>query len=126
MWGKERIHSWIRLNTTVLKGDTYIHVNLQNGNENMMGWKIGDEIVISPTGYFGKDGERWDDPNLGSVEYRIITNITYDENNLIVLTFDKVLVQTHICNTFHKTLLCIIHCRTLSCIVKSTKCSKRI
>jgi len=58
--------------------------------------KVGDEIVVAPTGYFGKEGKLWSDED-GSVEFRTITSISVLSENITIISLSASLNQGHLC-----------------------------
>ena len=104
MIGKPVIKSWVRLADTVNAGATRARLNAGQPGLNQS-WAVGDEIVFAPTGYFGKDGKLWSEPD-GSVEYCSISAIIEIENNITEIEFTPALNQGHLCMEKEGTSFC--------------------
>lgn len=79
--GKPNVRTWTRLNSTHTSGTREVSVT------EAVDWKIGDEIVFSPTGYYDAAGELWYEGSTGSqVEIRRIVNVT----TLNVTTYEEI------------------------------------
>ena len=71
-----------------------------------MAWDIGDQIVVSPTGYFGSKGELWSDAR-GGVEVHTITQIVHlTKSRGTIITLASPLNQTHLCITVEGESFC--------------------
>jgi len=82
MHGINRPITWSELKTTAAAGATSITLNdMKNGA--VLDWKVGEEIVIAPTTYSGRDAEQ-----------RTIKTITAFNSNPVI-TFDGPLLTKH-------------------------------
>jgi hypothetical protein len=52
--GQSKVKSWVRLAETVTRGSEFLRL------AEPVAWNVGDQITISPTGYFNSDGDTWD------------------------------------------------------------------
>jgi len=89
--GKPKLKSWSRLNATAAAGQRTLTIR------DTVAWDVGDQIVVSPTGYFGSEGELWSDAR-GGVEVHTITQIVQaTKSKGTVITLASPLNQTHLC-----------------------------
>jgi len=80
--GIERKITWTDISATADIGATSITLSaMQNGA--VLDWAVGEEIVIAPTGYSGRDAEQ-----------RTIASITNTDTNPVI-TFTKPLLHKH-------------------------------
>ena len=98
--GKPTYRSWSRLNATAYAGSNTVvlHDNVP--------WSAGDQVVLSPTGYFTKGGGLWSDHG-GSVEILTIIQVTRSTSYKgTVLTLSGHLNQTHLCTMVEGSSFC--------------------
>jgi len=97
--------TWTKLNSTVTAGSSTLILSEE------VAWSVGDEIVISPTGYFNEAGTSWSmKGKIGnSVESRKVTailTIASPTGNITQLTLNSHLNHTHLCETIHGEKFC--------------------
>ena len=98
--------TWTKLNATAFAGTSMLTLS------QMVPWAVGDEVVVSPTGFFDESGTTWSTgiSSLGpSVEVRIIKIVTIlstPNQNYTQLTFQSPLNHTHLCQTLHGEQFC--------------------
>ena len=94
--GQSKGNSWVKLNSTALAGTNRIIVN------GALSWTPGDDIVLSPTGYYNAKGGLWKDRSGRGVnaETHTIIGIQYIAgSNCSQLTLESPLNHTHLCTT---------------------------
>jgi hypothetical protein len=52
--GVSQVHSFVRLSRTLEAGSMSAYVRASTG-----GWRAGDQVVVSPTGYYNERGDLW-------------------------------------------------------------------
>ena len=100
MVGKPTVESWVRLAEPAQAGGTSALLRATS-----LGWAVGDEIVFSPTSYFGMNGELWSAPS-GSVEFRTVTAVLNMAGNVTKVSFTTPLQQTHFCGVMEEQSFC--------------------
>mmetsp|Transcript_16459 Transcript_16459/g.22492 ORF Transcript_16459/g.22492 Transcript_16459/m.22492 type:complete len:2653 (+) Transcript_16459:1-7959(+) len=103
--GKAVATKWTKLNTTATAGSSVLTLSEE------VTWSVGDEIVISPTGYFNEAGTTWSTKGKigNSVESRVIAairTIISPAGNISQITLNSVLNHTHLCETIHGENFC--------------------
>ena len=96
--GESKSTTWSRLNATAQAGQSVVSLRDQ------VNWNKGDQIVLAPTGYFGKEGHLWSDPS-GGVEIHTISSII-TSNGGTKLFLNSPLNQTHLCTTVEGEFFC--------------------
>eukprot|EP01036_Dinobryon_divergens_P027890 gene27890-36744_t len=103
--GRQTI-TWSKLNRTVTAG-TSVLVMSQN-----VPWAVGDEVVLSPTGFYDESGSTWSTgsarvgPSLETRVIKAITTISTPFRNYSQLTLKSPLNHTHLCETIHGDTFC--------------------
>ena len=87
--GKPKLVSWARLNATAYAGQKTVKVRSQ------VLWHVGDQVVVSPTGYFGAGDKLWSDVG-GGAELHTITAVSVNTAGSVI-TLNSPLNQTHLC-----------------------------
>ncbi len=82
MHGIERPVTWTDLDVTSDAGSTEITIRNRSGSP--LDWAVGEEIVIAPTDYSGRNAEQ-----------RTIKTITGADSETPVITFDGPLLYKH-------------------------------
>ena len=100
MVGKPTVEAWVRLAEPAQAGATSALLRASS-----LGWAVGDEIVFSPTNYFGKNGELWSATD-GSVEFRTITAVLKMAGDVTKVSFTAPLLQTHFCGVVEEQSFC--------------------
>ena len=98
--GQPKLVSWTRLNSTALAGQSTVVLN------GIVQWKIGDQVVVSPTGYFGKEGKIWSEVGGGAEIHTILKIVTSPSSNSTTLTLNSPLNQTHLCTIVQGESFC--------------------
>eukprot|EP00607_Mallomonas_marina_P005433 CAMPEP_0182439766 /NCGR_PEP_ID=MMETSP1167-20130531/86632_1 /TAXON_ID=2988 /ORGANISM="Mallomonas Sp, Strain CCMP3275" /LENGTH=3836 /DNA_ID=CAMNT_0024633535 /DNA_START=462 /DNA_END=11972 /DNA_ORIENTATION=- len=96
--GQTKTVSWSRLSETAAAGQSTVTL------KQSVDWEVGDSVVISPTGYFGSEGELWSDDNGGAEVRNIVSLEVVDTTTVIAL--DTPLSQTHLCTTVEGESFC--------------------
>ena len=109
--GEPKLLSWSRLNSTATAGRSTLTLR-----DKVM-WDVGDQVVVAPTGYFGKEGELWSDPGGGAEVHTIVSIKTSSQGTLIQL--NSPLNQTHLCTTVEGESFC----GTVGVLTRSIKIS---
>lgn len=78
MHGAPLSRTWVKLGTTAMKGDNSVAIA-----EDVNGWKVGDRVIVPPTGYHGFD--------LSTTEERFVQAIDGTK-----ITFNQPLEYTHL------------------------------
>lgn len=95
--GRPLVTTRVSLNSTAVAGSSTITVNLSPGDNSTAPWSVGDEIVLSPTGYFKADGAVWSS-RTGSAEIRKIVSISSNnDSSVATILLNSTLTTTHLC-----------------------------
>lgn len=93
--------TWTKLNNTAEAGSSILILSEE------VEWSVGDEIVISPTGYFDELGASWNTGNsVESILIAAIETISSPTGSVSQLTLNSPLVHTHLCETIHEESFC--------------------
>lgn len=102
--GQSKNDSWVKLNATVEAGSRTIVL------AKSVTWSSGDQIILSPTGYFTSTGSPWyTDSSNSPEEYRYISAVNHvieGTHEYTVLTLNKGVNFTHICETIEGNSFC--------------------
>lgn len=94
----------ISLNKTVYVGSLTIYLNSA-----IVDWKVGNEIVITPTSYYDSNSDTVVDVSSGvfkNSEVRIISSIQNLTSSVTVITIDRPLLYTHLCELSYGEWFC--------------------
>ena len=101
--GEPKSTSWTRLHSTVHSNSSVVVLS------EVVDWKVGDEVVISPTAYFNAQGNPWytnTKTGRASDEIRRIKAITTVNGTFSRLVLNGSLVHTHLCENAHGYRFC--------------------
>lgn len=91
--------SWLRISDTINKGDSMICLNA------VLDWQSGDQVVLSPTGYFKDDGLNWYSGDRTD-ELLTIADIIRVNNSTTCISLAIPVTHTHLCTLAYGTKFC--------------------
>jgi len=108
-YGQHTTRTWTRLRTTVNAGSKEVALS------KYVNWKAGDEVVLSPTGYFNEVGTAWSSKTSisggSSDEKSVIASIrnatdATTHTTYSILTLTRAANHTHVCTTRYGQSFC--------------------
>ena len=97
--------TWMRLHSTVTMGDDTVVLDEQ------VDWAVGDQVILSPTGYFKYDGSDWSSKSTSNDEIfsikrisSFVDSVTHRNHTRIVL--DSPAKYTHLCTVQYGKSFC--------------------